>query len=81
MSTSHVVIVDDAASMPELMGTGDSVLRELESSFPDVDILVRGNHISLTGDEVAVASYVSVPTTVEPSAAATRSHAVRMAVP
>jgi phosphate starvation-inducible PhoH-like protein len=56
MTTSHVVIVDDAASMPELMGTGDSILRELERAFPDVDILVRGNHISLTGDEVAVAS-------------------------
>ncbi|MFO7243740.1 MAG: PhoH family protein [Actinomycetes bacterium] len=41
--------------MPELMGTGDSILRELERAFPDVDILVRGNHISLTGDDVAVA--------------------------
>ena len=56
MSASHVVIIDDAASMPELMGTGDSILRELERAFPEVDILVRGNHISLTGDEAAVAS-------------------------
>ncbi|WP_291381151.1 PhoH family protein [Demequina sp.] len=54
VSASRVVIVDDAASMPALLGTGDSVLKEVEGAFPAVDVLVRGNHISLTGDDAAV---------------------------
>jgi len=54
VNSSRVVIVDDAASMPALLGSGDSVLREVESAFPRVDLLVRGNHISLTGDDVDV---------------------------
>ncbi len=49
-----MVIVDDAATMPDLLGSGDSVLRELERAFPAVDVLVRGNHISLTGRDADV---------------------------
>ncbi|MDN4476499.1 PhoH family protein [Demequina sp. SYSU T00192] len=37
--------------MPDLLGSGDGVLREVERAFPAVDILVRGNRITLTGDE------------------------------
>jgi phosphate starvation-inducible PhoH-like protein len=48
------VIVDDATTMPALLGTGDSVLREVERAFPTVDVLVRGNHISMTGDDADV---------------------------
>ena len=55
MSTSHVVIVDDASNMLALLGAGDAVLRELEKAFPQVDVLVRGNHVSLTGEESDVA--------------------------
>ncbi len=48
---TRVVVVDDAARMPDLLGSGDGVLREVERAFPAVDILVRGNRITLTGDE------------------------------
>ncbi len=56
VSVSRVVTVDDASTMLELAGTGDGVLRELERAFPDVDILVRGNQISLSGPEATVAA-------------------------
>nr|WP_084104473.1 PhoH family protein [Demequina sp. NBRC 110056] len=42
--------------MPELMGSGDAVMKEIERAFPKVDLHVRGNRISLTGDEVEVAA-------------------------
>ncbi|MDN4472499.1 PhoH family protein [Demequina zhanjiangensis] len=42
--------------MPELLGTGDSVIREVESAYPEVDIHVRGNRIMLSGDEAQVAA-------------------------
>ncbi len=51
VSVSRVVTVEDASTMLELAGTGDAVLRELERAFPEVDILVRGNQISLSGPE------------------------------
>ncbi|MCJ7827239.1 MAG: PhoH family protein, partial [Demequinaceae bacterium] len=41
--------------MPALIGTGDVVIKELERAFPGVDIHVRGNQISLTGDDEDVA--------------------------
>ena len=56
MTASRVVIVDDAASMPELLGSGDAVLREVELAFPAVDVLVRGNRVTLTGEDVDVAA-------------------------
>ena len=56
MSASRVVIVDDAAVMPDLLGTADSVIKEVERAFPGVDVLVRGNHISLTGDDAEVSA-------------------------
>ncbi|WP_082104540.1 PhoH family protein [Demequina soli] len=37
--------------MPDLLGSGDGVLREVERAFPAVDILVRGNRITLSGDQ------------------------------
>lgn len=51
VSVTRVVVIEDAASMPELLGSGDGVLREVERAFPAVDILVRGNRITLTGEE------------------------------
>jgi phosphate starvation-inducible PhoH-like protein len=56
VSASRVVIVDDAAVMPDLLGTADAVIKEVERAFPSVDVLVRGNHISLTGDDADVAA-------------------------
>jgi phosphate starvation-inducible protein PhoH and related proteins len=55
VSPSRVVVIDDAAIMRDLVGAGDSVLKELERAFPSVDILVRGNTISLSGDDEGVA--------------------------
>ena len=55
MSEPVVVVVDDASTMAELLGTGDAVIREVEHAFPDVDIHVRGNAISLSGDDARVA--------------------------
>ncbi|MCB2413312.1 PhoH family protein [Demequina sp. TTPB684] len=40
--------------MPALLGTSDAVLKEVERAFPGVDVLVRGNHISMTGDDADV---------------------------
>jgi phosphate starvation-inducible PhoH-like protein len=34
---------------------GDCVLKEVEQAFPTVDVMVRGNHISLTGEDPHVA--------------------------
>ena len=56
VSASRVIVVDDAEVMPALLGSGDSVLRELESQFPEVDFHVRGNQVSLTGEDSEVAA-------------------------
>ena len=56
VSISRVVIVDDPSLMAQLIGAGDGVIRELERSFPDVDVHVRGNHLTLTGDPEEVES-------------------------
>ncbi|WP_082097109.1 PhoH family protein [Demequina gelatinilytica] len=42
--------------MPDLLGSGDGVLREVEKAFPAVGIMVRGNRITLSGDEDDVAA-------------------------
>ncbi|WP_200807338.1 PhoH family protein [Demequina sp. NBRC 110053] len=56
MSANRVVVIEDAARMPELMGSGDTVMKEIERAFPAVDVHVRGNRISLSGDEADVAA-------------------------
>jgi phosphate starvation-inducible PhoH-like protein len=43
--------VDEAGVMAQLVGAGDAVLREFERAFPDVDVHVRGNTLTLNGDE------------------------------
>ena len=47
--------------MPQLVGSGDSVIRELERAFPEVDVHIRGNHVTLTGEadrvEAAAAAF------------------------
>ncbi|WP_062072201.1 PhoH family protein [Demequina sediminicola] len=54
--SERIVTIEDAASMPELMGSGDSVMKEVERAYPEVDVLVRGNRITLTGSDSAVAA-------------------------
>ncbi len=41
--------------MVTVLGSGDSLLRVIERSFPDVDIHVRGNEVSASGDAAEVA--------------------------
>src|SRR5215203_3275587 len=41
--------------MVTVLGSGDSLLRVIEGAFPGVDIHVRGNEISATGDAAEVA--------------------------
>ena len=49
VTISRVVIVDENSLMPQLVGAGDAVIRELERAFPEVSVHVRGNHLTLTG--------------------------------
>ena len=46
--------------MVALLGSGDEVLRLVERAFDDVDILVRGNEITVTGPEERSAHVVQV---------------------
>lgn len=48
------IIVPPAHPMVTVVGSGDELLRIVEHAFPDVDIMVRGNEISLSGDAVQV---------------------------
>ncbi|WP_062079029.1 PhoH family protein [Demequina globuliformis] len=52
----RIVTIDDADRMPELMGSADAVMKEVERAHPDVDIFVRGNVITLRGTDEAVAA-------------------------
>jgi phosphate starvation-inducible protein PhoH and related proteins len=45
----HTVIVPASLDMVAVVGVDDEVLRTIEAEFPDVDVHVRGNQISLTG--------------------------------
>jgi len=44
----------DGVAMVQLLGPQDRLLRMVESVHPDVDVHVRGNEITLTGEEPAV---------------------------
>ncbi len=50
----HVPVPDNAL-LPALFGPADSHLRQIEAAFPDTDILVRGNQITLTGPQAEAA--------------------------
>lgn len=47
-------IYADGVAMVQLLGPQDRLLRMLEKEHPDVQVLVRGNEITLGGDEDAV---------------------------
>jgi len=55
VTISRVAVVEDSAALPPLVGSGDSVIRELERAFPQVVVHVRGNRVTLTGDADHVA--------------------------
>lgn len=46
----------DGIAMVRLLGPGDRLLRVVEHEHPDVDVLVRGNEITLSGPPIAVAA-------------------------
>jgi len=46
---AHTIVVPTAIPMVGLLGSGDELLRVVERAFPDVDILARGNEITVTG--------------------------------
>jgi phosphate starvation-inducible PhoH-like protein len=48
-NTQHKIVVPSSISMVSLLGSGDAYLRAIERAFPDVDIHVRGNEVTLTG--------------------------------
>lgn len=50
MSVNRVVVVENA-HVAELLGYDDTVIRVIEQAYPAVSILVRGNEISLDGEE------------------------------
>ncbi|MEO8105777.1 MAG: PhoH family protein [Actinomycetes bacterium] len=53
--TEHRVVVPSSLDMVSLLGSSDSLLREVERLFPDVDIHVRGNQMRFTGPKSEVA--------------------------
>lgn len=62
-STARTVIeVPNSQPMVALLGSGDEYIRQVEKAFPDVDLLVRGNQISLSGateDVAAIETLIS----------------------
>ncbi len=46
---SHTVVVPASLPMVNVVGVDDEVLREVEVAFPEVEVHVRGNQITLTG--------------------------------
>jgi len=52
----NVDIEVDGVAMVRLLGAQDRLLRTLEKQYPLVDVLVRGNQISLSGDAGQVAA-------------------------
>ncbi|HAN24428.1 MAG TPA: phosphate starvation-inducible protein PhoH, partial [Microbacterium ginsengisoli] len=48
-------LLADGVAMVRLLGPQDRLLRVVERAHPDVQVLVRGNEITLTGDEDPVA--------------------------
>jgi phosphate starvation-inducible protein PhoH and related proteins len=56
----HKIVVPSSVPMVSLLGSGDELLRVVEQSYPRVDLLVRGNEITMTGepDDIAEAERV-----------------------
>lgn len=52
--TRTIVEVPASQPMVALLGASDEYLRLIEGAFPDVDILVRGNQITLEGEDKSV---------------------------
>lgn len=55
-SLGRLEIEVDGVAMVGLLGPQDRLLQTIEKQYPLVDVLVRGNHISLSGDADQVAA-------------------------
>ncbi|MCU0279255.1 MAG: PhoH family protein, partial [Candidatus Nanopelagicales bacterium] len=57
---SSTIVVPNTHPMVALLGANDENLRQFERDFPQVDVLVRGNEIHLSGDvtEIGLAEQV-----------------------
>ncbi|MBU3716877.1 MAG: PhoH family protein [Actinobacteria bacterium] len=53
-SSSSTVVVPGTHLMPALLGSRDSHLRAIETAFPDTDISVRGNEVTILGPQSVV---------------------------
>lgn len=56
-SPRHIVEIPAEVPMVALLGARDEFLRVLERAFPGVDVLVRGNEITLDGNAADVALF------------------------
>jgi phosphate starvation-inducible PhoH-like protein len=52
--TEHVELEVDGVAMVAILGTEDRLLKMIETRYPLVEVLVRGNLISLTGEPAQV---------------------------
>ena len=59
-AAQHTIVVPTSISMVSLLGSGDELIKVVESSFPGVDIHVRGNQITMTGRPGDIAEAESV---------------------
>ena len=50
----HVEVDVDGVAMVRLLGPQDRLLQTIEKQYPLVDVHVRGNHVTLSGDAVQV---------------------------
>ncbi len=55
-NTATVRILADGVAMVRLLGPQDRLLRMIEQEHPSVDVHVRGNEITLSGEQEAVAA-------------------------
>ncbi len=53
MTTTQIITVPDTHLMSSLVGPEDTYLRQIEQSFPDSSIRVRGNQISIDGPDAS----------------------------
>ena len=45
----HRIVIPNSVPMVSLLGAGDELLRTIERAYADVDVFVRGNEVTLTG--------------------------------
>ena len=48
------IVIPEQFLMVTVLGTGDSLLKVIETAYPDLDIHARGNRVTVTGDRAEV---------------------------